>query len=517
MPETVTIDRRKTFFNNPFLEEYFFTAKLDRFKSYASPDEIKTAIATKESFGKDRRQVLVQSLKRQYEQAGISKSESELVFDNIELLNRSNSYTVTTGQQIHIGLGPMYVLYKASDAIAIASELKAKYPESNFIPIFWMATEDHDLEEIAQINVFGKTIEWETDQKGPVGRMKPDGIPELFQQILADFNFNEDQTAFLSKCKEVYSESENISIAFTKLLHSYLAHTGLVILDADSSHLKELMKPIFKDEIRHNNHEALESTSAELESEGYDRQLHIRDNNLFTLANGDRLKVDSSLISDIDAYVEENYEDLSPNAALRPLYQEWILPNLVYVGGGSEIKYWSQLIGLFKNYELPMPYLHLRSSKILLPHKLKNSLGTREVEELFGSLDDLRLRYAEGLSEEKKVLDASYLEVLSTLENYASLVSETFNGFNFRGKIDKITPKLKELKILADQQVLEKGERNSELNKVLKTRVRYFSSDSVQERIDHVLAHPTILEWSALEVHSHFGLKYSQKIDVIFT
>ncbi len=153
MNHTVTLDRRETFFTNPFLEDYYYSDKLDEFKSYSSIADIESAIANKASFSTEKREVLVSVLKEQYAEFDLSKEGSELVAKNIDLLREQNTFTVATGQQIHIGLGPMYVLYKAFDAIAIAQELKDKYPNKNFVPVFWMATEDHDLEEIAQVNI----------------------------------------------------------------------------------------------------------------------------------------------------------------------------------------------------------------------------------------------------------------------------------------------------------------------------------------------------------------------------
>ena len=516
MNHTVTLDRRETFFTNPFLEDYYYSDKLDEFKSYSSIADIESAIANKASFSTEKREVLVSVLKEQYAEFDLSKEGSELVAKNIDLLREQNTFTVATGQQIHIGLGPMYVLYKAFDAIAIAQELKDKYPNKNFVPVFWMATEDHDLEEIAQVNVFGKTLEWKTDQTGAVGRMKTDGVSDLFQQILDEFNFGETEISFLNKCKDIYASSDNLDTAFRRLLHSYVGHTGLVIMDADSAELKALSKSLLRDEISHANYHALEGVTAAMETAGHERQLHIRENNLFTLAGGKRLKVDSASISDIDSYVNDNYADLSPNAALRPLYQEWILPNVVYVGGGSEVKYWSQLKGLFDNYRLPMPYLHLRSSKVLLPKKLHKDLGDEGVVQMFGSEDQLRAIYAEELAEEKAYLENLYGEVINALSSYDRNVQSAFKGFSLTSKIDKIIPKLTELERLVNEQMTRKSEQNPELNKLLKVQAKYFNRETVQERVEHLLTHSEILNWSAQTIYSYFGLKKSQNIDVIF-
>ena len=513
MSKTITIDRRNTFFNNEFLEDYYHSSKLDRFKSFKSIDDIDLVIAEKQSFDKNKREDLSESLKNQYAESEIREAISS---HNIELLREDNTYTITTGQQIHIGLGPLYVLYKAYDVIAIANELSEKYPDLNFVPLFWMATEDHDLEEIAEVNVFGNKLVWNTDQKGAVGRMNPTGLPELFREIKEGFNFNEEQVAFIDKCIEVYSNSKTLTIAFRRLMHFYLGHTGLIILDADKPEFKSQFKPVFSDEINHANYEALEQDSKELESLGHTRQLHIRKNNLFSLKNGEREKVISEEITDVGTYVNSEYADLSPNAALRPLFQEWILPNLVYVGGGSEIKYWSQLKGLFKQYGLSMPLLHLRSSKILAPSKLSKALSSEQVLEMFSSIEVLRDKYAADISKQHDVLNIEFDNILEALSAYANGVKNTIPGFNIDAKANKLSPKLEELKALVDVAMAKKSEQNSDFNKVLKTRTKYFNSDMVQERIEHAIAQSSMLGWDIDFIHSHFGFKKSQKVEVIF-
>jgi bacillithiol biosynthesis cysteine-adding enzyme BshC len=516
MPHAVTLDRRDTSFTNSFLEEYYFSDKLDSFKSYSSIADIEKAISNKANFSNDKRTVLVKVLKDQYAEFDLSQDSNVSVAQNIASLRNENTFTVTTGQQIHIGLGPLYVLYKAFDAIAIAQELREKYKGQNFVPVFWMATEDHDLEEIAQVSVFGKTLEWETDQKGAVGRMKPEGVSDLFQNILDDFNFGDAEILFLNRCKEIYTDSTNLSVAFRRLLHSYLGHTGLIILDADSAELKKSFKPVFRDEISHANYQALEGCATDLESAGHARQLNIRENNLFTLTNGDRLKVDSAVVTDIDSYVNDNYADLSPNAALRPLYQEWVLPNIVYVGGGAEVKYWSQLKGLFDNYQLPMPYLHLRSSKVILPEKIHKNYGDIGVVQLFGSADQLRAVYAKELAEEQAYLSDLYTKTVGSLSDYNASVELAFKGFSLSAKADKIRPKLQELEELVSEQIKKKSEQNPELNKVLKIQAKYFCEDRVQERTEHLLAYPELLAWPVSNIQLYFGLKKNLKAEVVF-
>jgi uncharacterized protein YllA (UPF0747 family) len=234
------------------------------------------------------------------------------------------------------------------------------------------------------------------------------------------------------------------------------------------------------------------------------------------LKNGDRLKVDSAVVTDIDSYVNDNYADLSPNAALRPLYQEWVMPNIVYVGGGAEVKYWSQLKGLFDNYQLPMPYLHLRSSKVILPEKIHKNYGDKGVVQLFGSADQLRAVYAKELAEEQAYLSDLYTKTVGSLSDYNASVELAFKGFSLSAKADKIRPKLQELEELVSEQIKKKSEQNPELNKVLKIQAKYFCEDRVQERTEHLLAYPELLAWSVSNIQLYFGLKKNLKAEVVF-
>lgn len=512
--ESIVLDRRKTFFHNDFLNDYYNTDTFDNLRTYApNIEQVGEAIKNKQGFSQVRRETLVEVLNQQYKDAHITIEGA--LFLNIEVLKKANTYTVTTGQQIHIGLGPLYVIYKAFDTIAIAKELSEKYPDSNFIPVFWMATEDHDLEEIAEIDVFGKKVVWETNQKGAVGRMTTEGIPALFRQIKAEFNFSGDQEEFLDTCIEIYSKAKNLSDAFRQLLHSYIGSTGIVIIDADNKKLKESFTEVIIDELHHKNYHALSKSTTLFEETGYDKQLHIRKCNLFDMATGDRVKVkgDTPLS---ESQGQQDVYNLSPNAALRPFYQEWILPNLVYVGGPSEIKYWLQLKGIFDNYEIPMPILHLRTSNIRIPQKVQKSLREQDLIRMFHDEAEIITYYSDELRELEARFNELHSDIVKDLLAYSEMAAVSFSGFNLKGKIDKILPKISELPSLVQGQLVKKSEQNPDLNKVLKTKEKYFNTNNIQERKDHVLGHVELLHLSREDVYSHFGLKKSQKIGLLF-
>ena len=110
-------------------------------------------------------------------------SLSDLSKENIRLLRYNNAFTITTGHQLCLFMGPLYFIYKIISAINLTEQLKDKYPENSFVPIFWMASEDHDFEEINHIHLFGRKIEWDSKQSGAVGRMRLNGIDTLLKEL----------------------------------------------------------------------------------------------------------------------------------------------------------------------------------------------------------------------------------------------------------------------------------------------------------------------------------------------
>ena len=239
--------RKKTFFSNPLLEAYYEGKSLRSFHSYSPDlDGVKDATNSKSNFSQQKRDDLVQDLYRKYDDAKIKLIKSSAVKINIEKLKASNTFTITTGQQIHLGLGPLYVLYKIFDVIAISRQLSEQYADKHFVPVFWMATEDHDLDEIASVNYYGNQV-WDTDKSGAVGRMNTEGVAEMFYKLIETQRFSEAQRAFLNRAAQVYHESQNLSVAFRRLLHDYLGDTGLIIIDPDSKVLKSSFTSVMID------------------------------------------------------------------------------------------------------------------------------------------------------------------------------------------------------------------------------------------------------------------------------
>lgn len=317
----------------------------------------KSQIASKATFPSAHRDVLVQALGRQYGALKISEKTSH----HIQLLKSSKTFTVTTGHQLNIFTGPLFFVYKIVAVINACRELKKAYPEYDFVPVFWMASEDHDYEEIRSFKLYGKKYTWHTEQTGAVGRFNPKSLEKLLGEVPGD----------VSIFRDAYTKFPTLAGACRYYVNQLFGHEGLVVVDGDDRDLKSLFKQVIRQDLFENTPKKLvEEKNRQLTELGYHTQVFARDINFFYLDNGVRARierhgdvfrvVDHQLQfteKELAALVESQPEKFSPNVILRPVYQECILPNLAYVGGPAEMIYWLQLKGIFDHLQLPFPIL----------------------------------------------------------------------------------------------------------------------------------------------------------------
>lgn len=320
----------------------------------------------KKIFPDAHRQTLVTVLQSQYK----NLTQKEAVKSNINLLTLPNTFTITTGHQLNIFTGPLYFIYKIVTVINACKELKKKYPENNFVPVYWMASEDHDYDEIKYFKLYGKKYTWETDQRGAVGRFNPKSIEKLFSVIPGE----------ISVFKKAYSTQSTLSEAVRYYVHELFGEEGLVVIDADDHQLKKQFQHVIaEDVLNHTPKKLVEEQNQQLEALGYHTQVFARDINFFYLEKNLRSRieekdgrfnvVDSSIQfskEEIKGLIESEPEKFSPNVILRPLYQEVILPNLAYAGGPAEVIYWLQLKGVFDHFNVPFPMLMPRNFALMI-------------------------------------------------------------------------------------------------------------------------------------------------------
>lgn len=320
------------------------------------------------------RDILASVLKKQYN--GIEASE--LTLQNIERLKLDNTFTITTGHQLNLFTGPLYFLYKIVSAINLSNQLKEKYPDYNFVPVYWMATEDHDFEEINYLNFKGKKVQWNRDASGAVGELSTKGLEAVFNLLSQELGASKNAEHLKTLFQKAYLAHTNLAEATRFLANELFKTYGLVIVDANDSDLKKQFIPFIEDELLNNTafHSVVETN--EKLSENYKIQVNPREINLFYIKENLRERIvfeddiykvlntniswkKEALLKEVSSFPER----FSPNVIMRPLYQEVILPNLCYIGGGGELAYWFQLKQFFNKVGVTFPILLLRNSVLL--------------------------------------------------------------------------------------------------------------------------------------------------------
>ncbi len=475
------------------------------------------------------RQNLVACLRKQYQNTEMG----EAVSANLELLLEENSFTLTTGQQIHIFLGPMYVYWKIVSTIALAQRLKRLHPNKNFVPVFWMATEDHDFAEVNHVELFNREFVWDTKSEfsGPVGRLELAGLPELTEEVAELFSRQEGWKKFETLFKEAYSQEENFAQATRRLVHAFFKEYGLVIIDPDDAQLKKDFLPIIREElVAESSKDAVQEVSENL-GKSYGLQVHPRAINLFYTGQKGRERLENKdgtiqtiggevlgQVEDIDSWLVSKVADISANVVLRPVFQEVILPNLAYIGGPGELAYWMQLKGVFDHFSVPYPILENRKSVFIIGSKVQGVLDKMnlKIEDLFMDEDQLRVKALErsndgliSLKEDLKELhqlkDRIIGKAASIQASHAKPLAETFN------QSDKIIKKIDKEIFTLQEAGLEKS-----LEKVLKMKALIKEKGFTQERNQYMIQYLLQLDSNQIIKKLSAGYKNLGPVALLF-
>ncbi|WP_348824555.1 bacillithiol biosynthesis cysteine-adding enzyme BshC [Flavobacterium aestuarii] len=440
----------------------------------------------------DKRQTLVNVLKSQYAKLNISKE----TLNHIELLNNSNTFTITTGHQLNLFSGPLYFLYKIISTINLTKELKTEYPEYDFVPIYWMATEDHDFEEINYFNFHGKKFRWNKESKGPVGRLATEGLDDFLEIFALEIGGSTNANSIRKLFEDSYLKHDNLADATRYLANALFGTSGLVILDADNKDLKRNFIPYIKEELLHQtSFKTVTETIATIKD--YSIQVNPREINLFYIEDNLReriilengiYKVNHTKIqfteSEILALLESNPEKFSPNVIMRPLYQEVILPNLCYIGGGGEIAYWLELKSFFASAKVTFPVLLLRNSVLLATEKQSKKADKLNLTwtDLFSKQADLTNRITQKLSDYPIDFTEQKETLKKQFEKLLELANHTDKSFLGAVKAQE-TKQIKGLENLEKRLLIaQKRKFHDELQRIIELQNDLFPNQSLQER-----------------------------------
>ena len=444
------------------------------------------------NFDNASRKTLVTVLEKQYSKV----KTSVLTKHNIEALLLKNTFTVTTGHQLNLFSGPLYFLYKIISTINLTTELKAKYPAHNFVPVYWMATEDHDFEEINYFNFKGKKFRWNTESTGPVGRLSTKGLEDFFEVYSLELGSSTNAQAIKKMFKDAYLNHDNLADATRHLANALFGTYGLVVIDADNSDLKRTFIPYVKEELLHqSSHQLVVETAEKLKE--YTVQVNPREINLFYLEDNlreriifenDKFKVNHTTIefseTEILKLLENHPEKFSPNVIMRPLYQEVILPNLCYIGGGGEIAYWLELKSFFDAASVTFPILLLRNSVLLATEKQVKKADKLDLtwSDLFSKQDRLINKKTKELSEITIDLANLKKQLQVQFENLYEIASQTDESFMGAVKAQEAKQN-KGLENLEKRLLRAQKRKLSDiLNRISELQNELFPNQSLQER-----------------------------------
>jgi bacillithiol biosynthesis cysteine-adding enzyme BshC len=368
------------------------------------------AIEARKSFPVNR-ELLVSSLQKQYNTTlniSLESADNKLVADNIFSLQQENTFTVTTGHQLNIFTGPLYFIYKIVSTIKYAQQLKQQFPENNFVPVYWMASEDHDFEEINHIYLWGKMLQWQTESKTAVGYLDPKSLENVIAELEQILGTRPNLEQIILLFKQAYLQQNTLAQATRFLVHELFKDYGLVIIDADDANLKKSFIPVFERDIFENNNFYIVNKTLETLEKEYKIPVKPREINVFYLdanirtrivQNGDNYEAKDAgktwSTEELRKDLHENPQHFSPNVVMRPMYQETILPNLAYIGGTNEIAYWLELKNAFIENNVFFPQLVVRDSALWIGKGANKTLSASKLQaqDMLLSFTDLKAKF----------------------------------------------------------------------------------------------------------------------------
>ncbi|MDR3273692.1 MAG: bacillithiol biosynthesis cysteine-adding enzyme BshC [Flavobacteriaceae bacterium] len=355
------------------------------------------------------RDTLFTELSAQMQKLELSEKQQE----NLQKLAKKNTVTLTTGHQLNLMTGHLYFIYKILHVIKLCNSMNHRQKEINFVPMFWLAAEDHDFEEINHFRFRRKKIEWQGNYKNFTGEIPVSDLKTIlngFYEALKYFPFGKDLRKIIEKS---YFSAENLADATRILVHELFKDYGLLMIDGNRKPLKKLFVPYIQEDIKEQkSYQKISQTIENLKPE-YKIQVNPRKINFFYHNNGERNRIDETngkyyilgtclnfsqeeILSELEKYPEK----FSPNALMRPVYQEVILPNAAYIGGNAEIAYWLELKNYFDSQQLPFPVLIPRNSMLLISEEQLKKMKKYhwKTEDLFMPKEEIIEKMISGIS-----------------------------------------------------------------------------------------------------------------------
>lgn len=446
------------------------------------------------------RNVLVEVLEAQY----ADLDTTEAVKSNIAALADENTFTVITAHQPSLFTGPLYYIYKIISTINLAKKLNEHYSDYKFVPVFVTGGEDHDFEEVNHTYLFNKTLQWESGETGSVGMMKTEGVQPVLEELKDILGNSPHATKIFDIISAAHTSHDRYAMAAIHLVNELFKKDGLVVLGMNNAKLKKLFVPIIKEEIFKQPSQALvQETQEQLEAAGFGGQAHPRAINFFYLCAQTRerivlkdniyevLNTDYTFTkAELEAEIENHPERFSPNVIMRPLFQELVMPNLAYIGGGGELAYWMERQSQFAHFSLNFPMLIRRNSVLWIDKGNAKRMAKVDlsIPEIFQDTEDLIKAYVKentenelSLKKEKGMLKGIYDIVIQKAREIDPTLVKTVKA-----------EQAKQLNSLAAMEAkllrAEKQRHDISINQIRSIKERLFYNNGLQERRDNFMS-----------------------------
>lgn len=433
---------------------------------------------------------------------------SAKTLSSIENLFDDDSLAVVTGQQLTIFGGPLFTIYKIIRAINYAKFLENEF-KVPVVPVFWMADEDHDFEEVSKVKIPGSKeiheFELNLDQETecPSGSIHVDEkIERLSEQIQEKQQDTDFSYQLWSKANKYYHPGSTIAESFGRFILDIFSDYGLILGGSNFKAIKEhLYAPVQKSVLEAENHfRVLESTSTRLEKNGYHRQVHLQKSNLFWLNEDQKrikIKFDggewildnkekSWTTGDLADQIENSPHRFSPNVFLRPVLQDYLLPTIAYVAGPGEIGYYAQMKEFYGCFDIKMPIIMPRYSATIIESGIDRILKKLpfDVEEYSRRIEDLEADYVEStdttdlenlFNDWKQQADSIVEKKIDTIKKIDPTLEGSAEKVNaiYSSELDKLKGKL--YRSIKEQEKIQ-------INRIKKIQTSLFPNKNLQER-----------------------------------
>tara|TARA_R110000868_G_scaffold37111_1_gene131262 strand:- start:479 stop:2089 length:1611 start_codon:yes stop_codon:yes gene_type:complete len=447
----------------------------------------------------ENKKEFIKGLDEYHRYLGISKDQKR----QLSKFSEEDSLVIVTGQQLGVYGGPLFTVYKTITTILLARKWEKELGKP-VVPVFWLADEDHDFEEIASIGIPDydafRSIGLKQESNGqPVSVQQIQAtIKEFTQNVKSGLPETDFTDALFTMLEEYYSEGKSHVQAFAQLINSWFAGEGLLIVGSNFEPIKRLLAETFSKSISKSDEifKSLNLKSVELDKE-FHRQVVVSESNLFYLdpsqgrlkleKNNDTWIAGSLTLSEekLVSMIEKNPENFSPNVFLRPVIQDKLLPTLGYVAGPGELSYYGQMKNLYPIFDLEMPIIFPRLSITFIESGIERIMeklpfemcsynqriedlvaayvdqtNTKDIEGVFSNWKDAITEIAENPNEFIKEIDP-------TLEGTTGKVVAGFSN-----EIDKLKGKV--YRSLKQQE-------QTQLNRIAKIKSQLFPN-GLQER-----------------------------------